>query len=165
MVPPFGPRERAARRERLLFELTQLHPLVRVEIDVGVLTHRANGRVRPVNGHDELLSRPCLGQAIRARCPLSRAGKEIILTTTRPVGVDAVLSADVGDAPMRQLQYTAAVRAPSHGRRVRCDKRQRRQVPQETIRVAWPARVFRTAPEHASSGITNPRSARRRSGS
>ena len=29
------------------------------------------------------------------------------------VGVDAVLSADVGDAPMRQRQYTARVEAPS----------------------------------------------------
>lgn len=34
--------------------------------------------------------------------------KRSSLTTTRPdVGVDAVLSADVGDAPMRQRQYTA----------------------------------------------------------
>jgi antitoxin (DNA-binding transcriptional repressor) of toxin-antitoxin stability system len=33
---------------------------------------------------------------------------------TRPdVGVDAVLSADVGDAPMRQRQYTAPVHASS----------------------------------------------------
>ena len=48
-----------------------------------------------------------------ARCPLSRAGKEIILDDdTTDVGVDAVLSADVGDAPMRQRQYTAPVRAP-----------------------------------------------------
>jgi hypothetical protein len=45
--------------------------------------------------------------AIRARCPLSRAGKEIILNDDKiDVGVDAVLSADVGDAPMRQRQYT-----------------------------------------------------------
>jgi len=52
--------------------------------------------------------------AIRARCPLSGAGKEIILTMTKTdVGVDAVLSADVGDAPMRQRQYTAPVHAPS----------------------------------------------------
>jgi len=52
--------------------------------------------------------------AIRARCPLSRAGKEIILTMTKTdVGGDAVLSADVGDAPMRQRQYTAPVHAPS----------------------------------------------------
>ena len=52
--------------------------------------------------------------AIRARCPLSRAGKEIILTMTKTeVEVDAVLSADVGDAPMRQRQYTAPVHAPS----------------------------------------------------
>ena len=29
------------------------------------------------------------------------------------VGVDAVLSADVGDAPMRRRQYTARVEAPS----------------------------------------------------
>ena len=29
------------------------------------------------------------------------------------VGVDAVLSADVGDAPMRQRQYTAPIHAPS----------------------------------------------------
>src|SRR5258705_1778256 len=51
--------------------------------------------------------------AIRARCPLSRAGKEIILTMTRPdVGVDAVLSADVDDAPIRQRQYTGPVHAP-----------------------------------------------------
>jgi hypothetical protein len=49
-----------------------------------------------------------------ARCPLSRAGKEIILDDdTIDVGVDAVLSADVGDAPMRQRQYTARVEAPS----------------------------------------------------
>jgi hypothetical protein len=49
-----------------------------------------------------------------ARCPLSRAGKEIILDDdTTDVGVDAVLSADVGDAPMRQRQYTALVEAPS----------------------------------------------------
>src|SRR6185312_12201129 len=48
-----------------------------------------------------------------ARCPLSRAGKEIILDDdTTDVGVDAVLSADVGDAPMRQCQYTARVEAP-----------------------------------------------------
>jgi hypothetical protein len=61
-----------------------------------------------VNGHDELLSRPCYRTAIRARCPLSRAGKEIILDDdTTDVGVDAVLSADVGDAPMRQREYTA----------------------------------------------------------
>ena len=33
--------------------------------------------------------------------------------TTTDVGVDAVLSADVGDAPMRQRQYTAPVHAPS----------------------------------------------------
>src|SRR5262245_39164532 len=52
--------------------------------------------------------------ALRARCPLSRAGKEIILDDdTTDVGVDAVLSADVGDAPMRQRQYTARVEAPS----------------------------------------------------
>jgi hypothetical protein len=54
------------------------------------------------------------GTALRARCPLSRAGKEIILTTdTTDVGVDAVLSADVDDAPMRQRQYTAPVETPS----------------------------------------------------
>ena len=52
--------------------------------------------------------------ALRARCPLSRAGKEIILNDDKTdVGVDAVLSADVGDAPMRQRQYTARVEAPS----------------------------------------------------
>ena len=40
--------------------------------------------------------------------------KEIILTMTKTeVEVDAVLSADVGDAPMRQRQYTAPVHAPS----------------------------------------------------
>jgi len=51
--------------------------------------------------------------ALRARCPLSRAGKEIILDDdTTDVGVDAVLSADVGDAPMRQRQYTARVETP-----------------------------------------------------
>src|SRR5919106_4587315 len=51
--------------------------------------------------------------ALRARCPLSRAGKEIILDDdTTNVGVDPVLSADVGDAPMRQRQYTARVEAP-----------------------------------------------------
>jgi hypothetical protein len=33
--------------------------------------------------------------------------------TRNDVGVDAVLSADVGDAPMRQRQYTAPVQAPS----------------------------------------------------
>ena len=33
--------------------------------------------------------------------------------TKTDVGVDAVLSADVGDAPMRQRQYTAPVQAPS----------------------------------------------------
>ena len=44
-----------------------------------------------------------------ARCPLSRAGKEIILDDdTTDVGVDAVLSADVGDAPMRQRQYSGS---------------------------------------------------------
>ena len=32
--------------------------------------------------------------------------------TKTDVGVDAVLSADVGDAPMRQRQYTARVEAP-----------------------------------------------------
>ena len=32
---------------------------------------------------------------------------------TTDVGVDAVLSADVGDAPMRQRQYTAPIEAPS----------------------------------------------------
>jgi len=38
-----------------------------------------------------------------ARRPLSRAGKEIILVNkTTDVGVDAVLSADVGGAPIRQ---------------------------------------------------------------
>jgi hypothetical protein len=38
----------------------------------------------------------------------------MLTTTTRPdVGVDAVLSADVGDAPMRQRQYTAPVHGPS----------------------------------------------------
>jgi hypothetical protein len=48
------------------------------------------------------------GAARRARRPLSRAGKEIILDDDKTdVGVDAVLSADVGDAPMRQRQYTA----------------------------------------------------------
>ena len=42
-----------------------------------------------------------------------RTGKEIILTMTKTdVEVDAV-SADVGDAPMRQRQYTAPVQAPS----------------------------------------------------
>ena len=52
--------------------------------------------------------------ALRARGPLSRAGKEIILDDdTTDVGVDAVLSAVVGDAPMRQRQYTARVEAPS----------------------------------------------------
>jgi hypothetical protein len=51
--------------------------------------------------------------ALRSRCPLSRAGKEIIFDDdTIDVGVDAVLSADVGDAPMRQRQYTARVEAP-----------------------------------------------------
>jgi len=51
--------------------------------------------------------------ALRARCPLSRAGKEIIPDDdTTDVGVDAVLSADVGDAPMRRRQYTAPVHAP-----------------------------------------------------
>ena len=51
--------------------------------------------------------------AIRARCPLSRAGKEIILTMTKTdVGVDAVLSADVGDAPMRRREYIAPVHVP-----------------------------------------------------
>ena len=49
-----------------------------------------------------------------ARCPLSRAGKEIILDDdTTDAGVDAVLSADVDDAPMRQRQYTARVEVPS----------------------------------------------------
>ena len=48
--------------------------------------------------------------ALRARCPLSGAGKETIFDDdTTDVGVDAVLSADVGDAPMRQRQYTARV--------------------------------------------------------
>jgi hypothetical protein len=52
--------------------------------------------------------------ALLARGPLSRAGKEIILDDdTTDAGVDAVLSADVGDAPMRQRQYTARVEAPS----------------------------------------------------
>jgi hypothetical protein len=37
--------------------------------------------------------------------------------TKTDVGVDAVLSADVGDAPMRQRQYTAPVDAPSAARR------------------------------------------------
>jgi hypothetical protein len=52
--------------------------------------------------------------ALRARCPLSGAGKEIIFDDyTTDVGVDAVLSADVGDAPMRRRQYTAPVETPS----------------------------------------------------
>jgi len=52
--------------------------------------------------------------ALRARCPLSRAGKEIILDDdTTDIGVDAVLSADMGDAPMRQRQYTAPVEGAS----------------------------------------------------
>jgi hypothetical protein len=33
--------------------------------------------------------------------------------TKTEIEVDAVLSADVGDAPMRQRQYTAPVHAPS----------------------------------------------------
>jgi hypothetical protein len=50
-----------------------------------------------------------LGAQPCARCPLSRAGKEIILDDdTTEVGVDAVLSADVGDAPKRQREYIAS---------------------------------------------------------
>jgi hypothetical protein len=53
------------------------------------------------------------GTALRARGPLSRAGKEIISDDDKTdVGVDAVLSADVGDAPMRQRQYTAPGHSP-----------------------------------------------------
>jgi hypothetical protein len=38
----------------------------------------------------------------------------MILTMTKTdVGVDAVLPADVGDAPMRQRQYTGSVQARS----------------------------------------------------
>jgi hypothetical protein len=78
--------------------------------DVGVLAHHARRRVSRADGHDELISRPSLAARPYARCPLSRAGKEIILDDdTNDVGVDAVLSADVGDAPMRQRQYTARV--------------------------------------------------------
>lgn len=119
MVPPFGPRERAARRERLLFELTQLHPLVRVEIDVGVLTHRANGRVRPVNGHDELLSRPCSahGPAPVVRSPGQE--KRSSLTTTRPMSgwtqsfprtwvTPRCASASIPRGPRRLLRSTHA---------------------------------------------------------
>jgi hypothetical protein len=35
---------------------------------------------------------------------------------TTDIGVDAVLSADMGDAPMRQRQYTAPVEAAWGGR-------------------------------------------------
>jgi hypothetical protein len=59
--------------------LQQLPGLPPQLIDIGVLAHGASGRVR-VNGHDELLSRPCRRHSLRARRPLSRAGKEIILT-------------------------------------------------------------------------------------
>jgi hypothetical protein len=103
--------ENSIRRLRAIcFE--QLTGLSAQLIDVGVLAHYARGWVSPADGHDELLSRPCSAPGLCARCPLSRAGKEIILDDeTTDVGVDAVLSADVGDAPMRRRQYTARVDA------------------------------------------------------
>jgi hypothetical protein len=78
-------------------------------IDVGVLAHCASGRVYALSSHDELLFRPCFSTS---RAPVVRSPgqeKEIILTSTLmiDVGVDAVLSADVGGAPMRRRQYTA----------------------------------------------------------
>src|SRR5512145_2511703 len=83
-------------------------------IDVGILAHRARGRVRPANGHDELLSRPCLRHSpARPLSALPGRKRDHPDDDKTDVGVDAVLSADVGDAPMRQRQYTAPVEAPS----------------------------------------------------
>src|SRR4030095_10747013 len=76
--------------------LQQLPGLSPQLIDVGILAHRARRRVRnaakafretgrPANGHDELLSRPCLRHSPARPLSAARAGKEIILTTTRPM--------------------------------------------------------------------------------
>ena len=68
----------------------------------------------PVNGHDELLSRLCLPHShTRPLSALPGRKRDHPDDDKTDVGVDAVLSADVGDAPMRQRQYTAPVHAPS----------------------------------------------------
>jgi hypothetical protein len=65
----------------------------------------------PADGHDELLSRPCL--SAQPYAPVVRSPRQekrsSFTNDTTDVGVDAVLSADVGDAPMRRRQYTAPV--------------------------------------------------------
>src|SRR5262245_61858864 len=48
------------------------------------------------------------------RCPLSRGRKRVHPDDDNAdVGVDAVLSADMDDAPMRQRQYTALEKCPT----------------------------------------------------
>ena len=70
------------------------------------------GRVSPVNGHDELLSRLCLPHShTRPLSALPGRKRDHPDDDKTDVGVDAVLSADVDDAPMRQRQYTAPVHA------------------------------------------------------
>jgi hypothetical protein len=92
-------------------------------IDVGVLAHRASGRVSPVNGHDELLSRPCLLHSpTRPLSALPGRKRDHPDDDETDLGVDAVLPADVGDAPMRRRQYTAPVEAPPASVRTRCEK-------------------------------------------
>jgi hypothetical protein len=64
--------------------------------------------VTPVNGHDELLARRCLRHRHTRPLSVSLGGKRDHRDDGETdVGVDAVLSADVGDAPMRQCQYRA----------------------------------------------------------
>jgi hypothetical protein len=83
-------------------------------IDVGIHAHRARGRVRPANGHDELLSRPCRRHSLaRPLSALPGRKRDHPDDDKTDVGVDAVLSADGGDAPMRQRQNTAPVEASS----------------------------------------------------
>src|SRR5262245_36929700 len=63
--------------------LQQLLGLSPQLIDIGGLAHRASVRASPVSGHDELLSRPCPWHGHPRPLSALRAGKEIILATTR----------------------------------------------------------------------------------
>src|SRR5882672_5867126 len=93
--------------------LQQLPGLSLQLIDIGGLAHPASGRVSPVNDHDELLSRPCLPHShTRPLSALPGRKRDHPDDDKTDVGVDAVLSADVDDAPMRRREYTAPALTP-----------------------------------------------------